>query len=80
MVSGLANYERECLNLSMKRLRPEVNVAVWKALKFLVNVTDLSIQIYVVEDMNNSPTVKLQDGARHVATQFSDLKYNCQSA
>lgn len=50
----IANYERECLDLAMNRLRPEITARARKALKVFVDVTDLYGQIYMVRDINSS--------------------------
>ncbi|KID93257.1 Ent-kaurene synthase, fungal, partial [Metarhizium majus ARSEF 297] len=48
----LANYERECLDLAVNRLRPEIATPIWQALKVFIDVTDLYGQIYTVRDIN----------------------------
>lgn len=48
----IANYERECLELAVKRLHSEVTESVWKAWKVFIDVTDLYGQIYVEKDIN----------------------------
>lgn len=48
----IATYERECLELAMDRLRPDVDPRTWAALQVFVNVTDLYGQIYVARDIN----------------------------
>ncbi|KAK5999068.1 Pimaradiene synthase pbcA [Cladobotryum mycophilum] len=52
----IADYERQCLNLAMDKLKPEVSAATFKALQVFVNVTDLYGQIYVVRDINSNGT------------------------
>ncbi|KAH8836246.1 hypothetical protein RJ55_10009 [Drechmeria coniospora] len=53
----LADYERECLSLTLKRLRPEITPSAWKAWNVFVDVTDLYGQIYVVRDINSDGVV-----------------------
>jgi len=47
----LAEYERECLEATLKRLRGEVEEKVMDVLRFFVTVTDLYGQIYVARDV-----------------------------
>ncbi|KAI9035717.1 uncharacterized protein KD926_002968 [Aspergillus affinis] len=49
----IANYERECLELAVRRLQPEITEPVRKAWKVFLDVTDLYGQIYVVKDINS---------------------------
>ncbi|PWY74044.1 hypothetical protein BO83DRAFT_444435 [Aspergillus eucalypticola CBS 122712] len=49
----IAQYERECLELAVKRLQPEVSKAAWNAWKVFLTVTDLYGQIYVARDINH---------------------------
>lgn len=48
---ALAEYERECLDHSLRRLEGEVDGAVMEKLRLFVNVTDLYGQIYVARDI-----------------------------
>ncbi|RAH55100.1 Ent-kaurene synthase [Aspergillus piperis CBS 112811] len=49
----IAQYERECLELALKRLQPEVSKAAWNAWEVFLTVTDLYGQIYVARDINH---------------------------
>lgn len=49
----VAQYERGCLELSVRRLKEEVGEKTWRALMVFVNVTDLYGQIYVERDINS---------------------------
>ena len=49
----IAQYERECLELAVKRLQPEVSKAAWNAWEVFLTVTDLYGQIYVARDINH---------------------------
>ncbi|PWY88421.1 Ent-kaurene synthase, partial [Aspergillus heteromorphus CBS 117.55] len=49
----IAKYERECLELAVKRLQPQVSKSVWKAWEVFLVVTDLYGQIYVARDINS---------------------------
>ena len=52
----IANYERECLNLALQRLKGEIIQPTWKALEVFIGVTDLYGQIYVERDINSRIT------------------------
>ena len=49
----LAEYERECLELALGRLRVEVPETVMNAVELFVRVTDLYGQIYVARDISS---------------------------
>lgn len=48
----LADYERQCLDHALRRLKPLIYQRTSLALQVFVNVTDLYGQIYVVRDIN----------------------------
>ncbi|KAI8959964.1 Ent-kaurene synthase [Daldinia sp. FL1419] len=50
----IATYERECLEHTVNRLRPEITPKTARELELFVKVTDLHGQIYVVKDINNN--------------------------
>ncbi|KAL1981483.1 hypothetical protein VTN96DRAFT_2512 [Rasamsonia emersonii] len=52
----IASYERECLDLAVQKLKPEVDPQTWKAVQVFINVTDLYGQIYVVRDIHSRMT------------------------
>lgn len=49
----VATYERECLNLALRRLKTLIDAGTARALQVFINVTDLYGQIYVVRDINS---------------------------
>ncbi|KAI1423457.1 hypothetical protein F5Y12DRAFT_757041 [Xylaria sp. FL1777] len=54
----VAQYERECLDIALKKLMNGVSSTTWRALQVFVKVTDLYGQIYMVKDINESPKSK----------------------
>ncbi|KJZ70866.1 hypothetical protein HIM_09731 [Hirsutella minnesotensis 3608] len=59
---AMANYEQECLELAVKKLRQEIQAPAWKAWEVFINVTIIYGQIYLLQDINADSRKPIEAG------------------